>query len=408
MRKIAQLLLVVFAFATPWEFSLELPEPLGPIARIAGILLLIVGIPAILLAGRMRRPGAMQLAVLALYLWFCISAFWTVDHAATLEKLRAYFQEMMIVWLVWEFADSASDLRRLMRAYVSGSWVLAAVTLASFASPEAIAAGQIRFFAEGLDPNDTARFLDLGFPLAALLADAEPKTWGKALALGYLPLGIFAVLLTASRGGVVAALIALAGSAALLARSRPRRLAAGIVAVPVLAFAVWLVIPAETFERLSTIYEQVEAGNLNYRVNIWEQGRQAFFHAPVFGSGAGSFVAAARLAPIDTAHNTALSIAVGGGLVALGLLVAVIVLAARSIVSLRGPLLVAMATALVVWLVSSLTAATEENRSTWLLFALIALAGKLAAEDAEALARCFPKGGGGLECATLRSLGPLS
>jgi protein involved in polysaccharide export with SLBB domain len=40
MRRIAWALLLLFAFAIPWEYSLDLGEPLGNIARIAGILLL--------------------------------------------------------------------------------------------------------------------------------------------------------------------------------------------------------------------------------------------------------------------------------------------------------------------------------------------------------------------------------
>jgi O-antigen ligase len=392
LRRIVQLLLLVFAFATPWEFALELGEPFGPIARIAGILLLLAAIPAILQAGRMRAPGPMQWAVLALYLWFCCSCFWTIDQAATLEKLRAYFQEMMIVWLAWEFADGPHDLHNLLRAYVAGAWVLAAVTLASFVSPDAASSGQIRFFAEGLDPNDTARFLDLGFPLAAVLVDAEPGPLGRMLALGYFPLGILAMLLTASRGGFVAAVLALAGSAILLARSRPRRVVVGVTALPVLAALIWLIVPSRTLQRLATISEQLEAGDLNERVNIWALGWHAFVRAPFVGTGAGSFVASARLAPIDTAHNTALSIVVAGGLCALLLAAAIVALAARAVLTLRGPVLLAMGTALLVWIVSTLTAAVEENRSTWLLFALIALAGRLTAEAPGALAACFPAG----------------
>ncbi len=126
MRRIAWGLLLVFAFATPWEYSLDLGEPLGNIARIVGLLLLLAAIPAILQAGRLRTPGAMQWLVLALYLWFCCSYFWTIEPVATLEKIRGYFQEMMIVWLVWEFAESPHALCGLLRAYVAGSWVLSA------------------------------------------------------------------------------------------------------------------------------------------------------------------------------------------------------------------------------------------------------------------------------------------
>jgi len=49
----------------------------------------------------------------------------------------------------------------------------------------------------------------------------------------------------------------------------------------------------------------------------------------------------------------------------------------------------ALATALTVWLVTTLDATVEENRTTWLLLALIALAGRLAVEEPERLADCF-------------------
>ena len=77
-------------------------------------LLLLAAIPAVLQAGRMRTPGPIQWLVLALYLWFCCSYFWTIEPLATLEKMRGYFQEMMIVWLVWEFAETPRDLRALL------------------------------------------------------------------------------------------------------------------------------------------------------------------------------------------------------------------------------------------------------------------------------------------------------
>ena len=69
----------LFAFAIPWEYSLDLGEPLGNVARIAGLVLLLVAIPAVLQAGRVRTPGPLQWMVLALYLWFCCSYFWTID-----------------------------------------------------------------------------------------------------------------------------------------------------------------------------------------------------------------------------------------------------------------------------------------------------------------------------------------
>jgi O-antigen ligase len=390
MRRIAWILLLLFAFTIPWEYSLELGEPLGNVARLVGLLLLLVAIPAVLQAGRLRALGPMQGLVLAFFLWFCCSYFWTIDPLATLERLRAYFQEMMVVWLVWEFAECASDLRALLRATVAGCWVLAALTLANFASADAVATGQIRFAAGGVDPNDLARFLDLGFPLAALLVNSEPDRGWRWLAAGYLPLGFIGVLLTASREGFLAALVGLAGSGLLLAWGRPRRVLAGALALPPVAALLWFIVPRGTFERLATITQQLHGGDLNQRWNIWEAGWHAFAQAPLFGTGAGTFVAAAGTASLDTAHNTALSIAVTGGLCALLLASAIVAAAVWSIAQTRGPLRWALAVALVVWLVISLVATVEESRTTWLLLALIALAGRLGVDQPEDIAACFP------------------
>jgi O-antigen ligase len=389
MRRIAWGLLLIFAFAVPWEYSLDLGEPLGNAARIAGVLLILVGIPAVLQAGRLRTPGPMQWLVLAFYLWYCCSCFWTIDPQETLGRLRGFFQEMMIVWLVWEFAESPSDLRALLRAYVAGAWVLALLTLSNFSSPEAIAAGQYRFAAEGQDPNDVARYLDIGLPFAALLLNCESRRWSRLLALGYLPLGVVAVVLTASRGGFMAALVALAGCGILLARNHARRVLAGALALPAIAVSMWFFVPHETFERLATIPGQLQGGDLNGRVNIWTLGWDAFARAPFLGSGAGMFESASGLAAMNTAHNTALSILVSGGLCALCLFAAIVAWAVRSILRTHGPLQLALATALAVWTATTLDATVEENRTTWLLLALIALAGRLAVEEPERLADCF-------------------
>ncbi len=389
MRRIAWVLLLGFAFAIPWEYSLDLGAPLGNVARILGVLLLLAAVPAVLQASSLRRPGALQWLTLALYLWFCCSCFWTIDQAATLAKLRGHFQEMMIVWLVWEFAESPRDLRWLLRAFLAGSWVLAVLTLADFRSFEALVAEQFRFAAYGQDPNDVARFLDLGFPLAALLADGKAEWEEKVLALGYLPLGVVAVVLTASRGGFLAALVALAACGAILARGRTRALVAGVLLVPVLAGILWATIPGETIARLATIPEQLRRGDLNQRLSIWAAGWHAFVRAPVLGTGAGTFVQAAGLAPIDTAHNSALSIAVSGGLCALCLALAIFAVVLGMAWSTGGRLRLALTAALLVWGVSSLVGTVEESRTTWLLFALVAVAARLANEEPAALATYF-------------------
>jgi O-antigen ligase len=390
MRRIVWVLLLLFAFSVPWEYSLDLGAPFGNIARIVGLILLIVAAPAALQAGGFRRLGPLHWLTLALYLWFCGSLFWTIGTDATLIKLRGYFQEMMIVWLIWEFGESAVDVRNLMRAWLAGSWVLAILTIANFAISDPGSAEQIRFAASGQDPNDVARFLDLGFPIAALLLDGRERWAGKVLAAAYVPLGFVCVLLTASRGGFLAAVVALVGCAVLLFQRFRTGLLWGVLALPVAAAAILLSVPRETLDRIASIAGQLRYGDLNQRVSIWSAGWNAFLHAPICGHGAGSFVVAARLAPIDTAHNTALSILVEGGLIALALATGIVIISARSILATGGALRIALATLMMVWLMSSLVGTVGESRITWLLLAVIALSHRLIEEKPQQVEQEFP------------------
>jgi O-antigen ligase len=390
MRRIAWLLLLFFVFAIPWEYSLDLGARLGNIARIAGLVVLVAAVPAVLQTKRMRKPGTLQWLTLALYLWFCCSFFWTAVPDSTLIKLRGYLQEVMIVWLVWEFAESPADLRNLMRAWLAGSWVLAALTIANFVAYYPGSVDQVRFAAVGQDPNDVARYLDLGFPIAALLLDGRERWPGKLLAAGYLPLGFACVLLTASRGGFLAAIVAVLGCGALLFRRNPRGIVVGALALPAVIAAIWISLPRETLVRIASISEQLRNGDLNQRINIWSAGWRAFLKAPLCGYGAGSFVIAAGLAPIDTAHNTVLAIGVEGGLFALAFASGIVFVSMRWILALRGTLRVALMTLMAVWLMSSLVGTVGESRTTWLLLAVIALCHRLAVVRRDELERVFP------------------
>jgi O-antigen ligase len=401
MRRVAWFLLLIFVFTIPWEYSLNMGEPFGYVARIAGILTLLAAIVAVLQQGRVRIWGPSLCLVLVFYLWMCASYLWSVAPDMTLEKIRGFFQELMIVWLIWEFVESPKDIRSLMRAYVAGAWVLAILTLTSLVSGTAVV-DQIRFVAEGQDANDMARYLDMGLPMAALLATCDRRWFAQVLAWGYLPLGVLAVLVTASREGFVAALIALAGCGILLLWKFKRAAVGALALLPVGLLGLSLVVPHGTIERLATIPEELNRGDLNQRWNIWDAGWQAFIHAPLMGTGAGSFVSAAGLNSVDTAHNTALSILADGGLLALLVATTIVALAIHALIQMRGPLQLALATVLLGWLTTSLVATVEENRSTWLLIGLIAVAGRMAAEHGTAVGQCF-----GASKWTMNLLGPL-
>lgn len=380
MRRITFVLLLFFAFSVPWEYSLDLGGPFGNIARLAGLGVLFAAVPAILLDGRLRSTGPIQILVLTLYLWLCCTYFWSIDPSITLDHLRGNFQEMMIVWLLWEFIDTPQDLHLLLAAYLAGSGLLAVLTFTNFASVNAIASRQIRFVAEGQDPNDAARLLALAFPLAILLFHAARNWPVRLVAMAYLPVALLALFLTGSRGGFLGALVALTASAFLLIHNRSRIARASALALPALIASLWFAVPRETINRLATIPSLLQAGDLNQRWNIWDAGWHAFLRSPWIGSGIGAFTTAAATNPLDTAHNTPLSILVGGGLVALFLAMSLLALALTEILPVPGLLKGALLTALLVVCIGSLVGTIEENRATWLLLGIVAVSGRLAFE----------------------------
>ena len=90
-------------FTIPWEYSLDLGAPFGNIARMAGTGFA-AGSGACGFAGRThaqaRSAAVADARALSVVLLLVLL---DIEPEMTLEKLRGYFQEMMIVWLVWEF-----------------------------------------------------------------------------------------------------------------------------------------------------------------------------------------------------------------------------------------------------------------------------------------------------------------
>lgn len=382
MRRATKLLLLLFAFAVPWEYSLDFGEPWGNVARLVALALVLVATPTALARGKMRNPGGLQWLVVALFLWFCCTAFWTRDLNTTLGSMRGYAQVMMIAWIAWEWVENASDFRRVLRAMLAGMWVLALLTIADAVAAHGTDTSQIRFAAVGQDPNDVARFLDFGFPLAALLLDWEDVSIWRFASIGYFLAGIVAVLLTASRGGFLAAVISLLGCGILFLRHPFRGMVWVALATPMIGAVIWYAIPDATLQRLATIPTQLAGGDINQRLNIWEAGWRAFAQSPVLGQGAGNFLAAAGVAEGDTAHNTALSLAVEDGLVGLGLMLAILVVVTHSAWKTRGSLRIALLSLMAVWCVSSVVGTLAESRMTWLIFTLLVVAERLFGEEA--------------------------
>src|SRR6058998_1359888 len=133
MRRLAERLLWIVAFAIPWE-NLVIFEELGSLVRLLGMVAATIGVCAVILDGKLRKVGpAMWLAALFV-LWGCLSLFWSIEVASTVDRLLTYVQLLGLMWLMWEFGADSRGRDALTQAYVLGAYVSLIITFLGFSS----------------------------------------------------------------------------------------------------------------------------------------------------------------------------------------------------------------------------------------------------------------------------------
>jgi O-antigen ligase len=235
-----------------------------------------------------------------------------------------------------------------------------------------------RFAAEGFDANDLAAALALALPMAWYLGSVHSQPLLRWLCRAYVPVGLVAIGLTGSRGGMLATIVALLIIPLTMTRLSPGRLVTGIAVLLISGAVAVAYIPETTVQRLATTSSDVQQGHLGGRLKIWVAGVHAFAQRPMFGHGTAGFrTAIGPFLPANpqVAHNSFLSVLVENGILGLALYGLMFIAVLRAVLKL-GPLdrrfsLVLLATLGVVMI--PLT--WEDQKPVWfILAALIGLA----------------------------------
>ena len=316
----------LFVFVIPWEEVARFPYA-GSLGRVVGLAACLVGVLYVLIRGRVRPLGWCHVFVLLFVLWGAVGLAWSVDLTASGQRIGTYAQLGLFAWLIWELAWSRDRQLALLQAYVLGAWVLASSTIYNRLTNESFFRDDARFVALGYNPNDLALTLVLGLPLAWYLAVSGQRTRLAWLNWLYLPLGITAVLLTASRGAFLATTPALLIVPWTLSRLRLRtRVALAVVALACLV-SVSSAVPEESWRRLASTRTDIEDGYLGGRGSIWKAGVALFVQHPLAGVGAGTFATAVE--PLthrpEASHQTFLSVLVEQGVIGFALFVGILV-----------------------------------------------------------------------------------
>lgn len=353
------------------------------------------------------HPALIYLLVVFLG-WVAMSAAWADAPEAIPELLLRYGPNAMLFLIVFAAVRTREQAMWVCGAFVLGALISAAYGLVvpTDANAEGRLSGALG------NANETAAALVAGAALAlALVGALRDQPLLRLAAVIVVPLCTYGILLTLSRGGLVALVAALVATIVIAGRWRGRAIVVALITLTGAFLYFSAFASDEARERVTTI--QGGTG----RVDVWRVAWRMVEDQPLLGVGAGNFQTSAiqyvvRPGVIQrddflvdapkTTHNTYLQILAELGVVGLALFLAIIIYSlasvarAASIFSRLGDremdlLSRALFVALVGLLASAFFGSRQFSKQLWLLLALapafLALARAGAVQARERLSR---------------------
>ena len=358
--------ITAYAAVLPFGSAVGLPVPGVPSSfrtLSSALGLLAVGACLLHVVLRGTAPGRLRAVLGAALLVPAVAVgswVWSVDPSTTASAVPALASVVALFAVTCLVVPEPGDLRRLYLAVVLGGagTGIYALGLAATGSLPAPDGGAPRFATaggggEGADPNITAASLLLPFVLGLATVFRARRTGARLLATAATLCVAAGILLTGSRGGLLAAGVALL---VLVWQARGAAWAAAALAVGagVLLLAV-TTLPAASGDRIAS-------ASSTGRAQVWQVGLRTCEHSCLFGTGWSTFATDYRntllVAPdlaghgvhSYRAHNMWLALLVEVGVVGVLVMVLLVGLLLREVARLarpaRAPLLAALAAVL--------------------------------------------------------------
>ncbi len=383
LDRLSYLALCIFVFVIPWGENMRMPGGM-PLGSLAGLAAFSIGALRTAVVKKIRKPSLLHYLMLAVAAWSAVSIFWTVDWDATVIRVGTYAQLLVAVWMIWELVTSETRVLGFLQAYVVGALIASLDTIYNYmqghsASQLAAAEGEVswetyRYAIAGVNENDLGLMLALSVPMIFYLLVSRRSPLVKLICWIQLVAGVTAILLTASRGSLLATLVGATMFPLIMFRlPRYQRLFSITAFAGVLACGAYFV-PQSSWSRILELGSEFSEGTLTHRTQIWAAGLEGFREHPFLGTGSGAYatmVAKAIDRPL-VAHNTFLSTLVELGVI--GALLLLALLASILYCSLRLKYLerCLWLTLLLTWAVGASGLTWEYRKPTWILFGLAA------------------------------------
>jgi O-antigen ligase len=261
-------------------------------AKAAGAVLVLSWMAASTLREGQARPQIFPVhpylcaAGAAFIAWTALTAVWAPEPGAVAESLTRYIPNLLLLPIVFSAVERERDVLWILAAFVFGT--LISTGYGVFISPtDADAAAEGRISGAGADPDYLSASLVASMAVCtAVMATRRFSVAARGICAVALVLLFVSLVMTASRTGMVALLLATAF--AVFTAGRGRRLPATIVVSLMLVVgAVYITqaAPAHIRERL----QEIDTSGTG-RTDIWKVATRVIEAHPIGGIGSGNFV----------------------------------------------------------------------------------------------------------------------
>jgi O-antigen ligase len=387
IRKVAFFLLWFMVFSIPWQGIIVIPG-LGTFTRFIGFAVFGIAVIYVIVKKTIKEPPLFLVLITLFVIWSFITIIWSINQGATIQRIVTYMQLLAMVWLIWELCDSRREILIIMQAYVLGAYVAIIDMIITFISSTGAGA---RIVPSGFNPNDVAAPFAIGIALAWFLFLQNQKGLISWVNILYIPLSLFGIILTGTRGGLIVAGISLLLIPFTLYEINNRGRYIVIIFLVIFAFSSSIYLPniypriEQNIERMREIPEQITEGTMTGRKIIWEAGLRVYKENPILGVGARGYryaiVGSTVMHPTregyfadpKSSHNTFLSVLVDTGLIGFVIFISFLIIAFLPVFYLNSSQRMFNIILFLALIISMMPMEWEANKNVWYILTLLTL-----------------------------------